>query len=203
MTEDQPQARVYVVDDDADLGASIARLLRRLGYSAEPFLDPTVLLNEYSNGPASCVVTDVMMGDMDGFAFAERLRAIDPAAALVFMTAWPTTTSAVDAIRHYGGLDYLEKPIDHERLATVVAEGVAWSRARRKSAERLARLSKREREVFGLLVRGFSTKEVARELGLSPRTIEDHRAQISAKTKATSLRELVAIAECEVPAIPT
>ncbi|WP_454887429.1 response regulator transcription factor [Sphingomonas oryzagri] len=191
-----PDARslVYVVDDDHDLAASLARLLIREGYAAEPFTDPEPLLGAYGTDPASCVVTDVMMGDMDGFAFADGLRAIDPAASIIFMTAWPTTANAVDAIRRYGGLDYLEKPIDRERLLRAVAEGVAWSRRRRDQLGRTGRLSSREREVFALLVRGLSTKAIAHELGLSPKTIEDHRSQISIKTGANGLAQLIALA---------
>ncbi len=195
MSEELETSLVYVVDDDADLGASIARLLRRSGFAAEPFLCPRQLLSAYRLAPAACVVTDVMMEDMDGFAFAKQMRALDPFVALVFMTAWPTIADAVDAIRDYGGLDYLEKPIKHDRLVKAVVEGVEWSGRRRDNYKRLALLTKREREVFGLIVKGFSTKEVARELGLSPRTVESHRACITAKTGTRSVRELVAMSE--------
>ncbi len=195
MSEELETSLVYVVDDDADLGASIARLLRRSGFAAEPFLCPRQLLSAYRQAPAACVVTDVMMEDMDGFAFAKQMRALDPFVALVFMTAWPTIADAVDAIRDYGGLDYLEKPIKHDRLVKAVVEGVEWSGRQRDNYKRLALLTKREREVFGLVVKGFSTKEVARELGLSPRTVESHRASITAKTATSSVRELVAMSE--------
>lgn len=186
---------VYVVDDDGDLGASVARLLRRHGHAAEPFLDPAPLLDIYADAPAECIVTDVMMGDLDGFGFADRLRAIDPATAIVFMTAWPTTANAVDSIRRYGGLDYLEKPIDEDRLIAAVVEGVAWSRRRRTNLARTASLSPRERTVFDLLVRGHPNKVIAAELGLSPKTIEDHRAAIMAKTGASGLAQLIALDE--------
>ncbi len=186
---------LYVVDDDHDLAASLARLLGRHGYAAEPFGDPQQLLLAYDAAPAACVVTDVMMGELDGFGFADQLRAIDPGTAIIFMTAWPTTANAVDSIRHYGGLDYLEKPIDQDRLLAAVAEGVAWSGRRRTQLARTARLSPRERDVFALLVKGLSSKAIAAELGLSPKTIEDHRAQIAAKTGASGLAQLIAIAD--------
>lgn len=186
---------VYVVDDDCDLGASVARLLGRHGYAAEPFLDPAILLDLYPQVPAQCIVTDVMMGDLDGFAFADRVRAIDPAAAIVFMTAWPTTANAVDSVRRYGGLDYLEKPLDEDRLLVSVAEGVAWSRARRAATGRTAALSPRERQVFDLIVQGHPNKVVADRLGLSPKTVEDHRAAVLAKTGATGLAQLIALAK--------
>lgn len=182
---------VYVVDDDADLAGSLARLLIRRGFLAEPLTDPRKLLASYESAPAACVVTDIMMGEMDGFAFADRLRSLDPAAAVVFMTAWPTTANAVDSIRRYGGLDYLEKPIDQERLLSAVREGILWSNGRRTQAARIAQLSPRERDVFALLVRGLSSKAIAAELGLSAKTIEDHRSKISAKTKTTGLAALI------------
>jgi two-component system, LuxR family, response regulator FixJ len=184
---------LYVVDDDRDLAGSLARLLIRQGYTAEPFTDPALLLRSYTETPASCVVTDIMMGDLDGFAFAERLRAIDPAVAIVFMTAWPSTSAAVDAVRRYGGLDYLEKPIDQDRLIAAVQEGVAWSIRQRARLIRTARLSPRERQVFALLVKGFSSKAIAAELDLSPKTVEDHRAQIAAKTGTNGLAQLIAL----------
>ena len=191
MTNDNQRAIVYVVDDDCDLGASLARLLNRSGYAAEPFIDPLQLLEAYAAAPADCILTDVMMGDLDGFGFADKLRVIDPATSIVFMTAWPTVSSAVDSIRRHGGVDYLEKPIDEPRLLAAIEQGVAWSRRRRVQLERTARLTPRERDVFALLVRGLSSKAIAAELNLSPKTVEDHRAQISAKTGTSGLAQLI------------
>lgn len=185
---------VYVVDDDRDLGASVARLLCRRGFAAESFLDPVVLLESYAHAPASCIVTDIMMDDLDGFGFADRVRLIDPAVAIIFMTAWPTTANAVDSVRRHGGLDYLEKPIDEARLLTAVSEGVGWSMRRRVQLARTAPLTTREREVFDLLVQGHSNKVIAGILTLSPKTVEDHRASIMSKTGANGLAHLIAIA---------
>jgi FixJ family two-component response regulator len=185
---------VYVVDDDPDLGASLARLLNRSGYAAEPFGDPAPLLGAYTAAPADCVLTDVMMGEIDGFAFADKLRDIDAATSIIFMTAWPTVSSAVDAVRRYGGLDYLEKPVEELRLLAAVREGVAWSQRRRAQLKRTARLTPREQDVFALLVRGLSSKAIAAELKLSPKTIDDHRAQIAAKTGTSGLAQLIELA---------
>nr|WP_257558507.1 response regulator [Sphingobium sp. CFD-2] len=185
--------KVYVVDDDRDLGASLARLLRRHGFDAEPFTDPGALLEIYANAPAHCVLTDMMMDDLDGFAFAEKVRELDPSVAIVFMTAWPTTANAVDSVRRYGGLDYLEKPLDQERLLVAIEEGACWSRERRQRRNRTASLTPREREVFDLLVQGQSNKMIAAALGLSSRTVEDHRASIMAKTEAQSLAQLITL----------
>lgn len=194
MSVPAERASVYVVDDDRDLGAAVARLLVRHGYAADPFLDPTLLLSVYAEAPAHCIVTDIMMGDLDGFGFADGARAIDPTVAIVFMTAWPTTANAVDSVRRYGGLDYLEKPLDEARLLAAIGEGVAWSRAQRDIRARTATLSPRERQVFDLLIQGHSNKAVAGMLALSPKTVEDHRAAIVSKTGANGLAQLIALA---------
>lgn len=194
-----PSELVYVVDDDEDLAASVARLLRRHGLQAEPFNDPVALLDAYSAGPAACVITDVMMDQLDGFQFSSKLRAIDAAVAIVFMTAWPSTGHAVDSIRVHGGIDYLEKPIDEQRLLASVRDGLEWSWQRRDVDRRIEMLTPREREVLSLLVRGYSTKAIASKLDISARTVDDHRAQISSKTGANSLAKLIALATPDKP----
>lgn len=186
-------ATVYVLDDDADLGASVARLLVRHGHAARAYVEPVALLRDYPRDPAACIISDVMMGDMDGFTFADAVRELDPDVALVFMTAWPTTANAVDSVRRYGGLDYLEKPIDEDRLLTAVAEGILWSNGRRLLNRRTALLTTRERQVFDMLVRGHSNKAIAGALGLSIKTIENHRAAIVTKTGTNGLAQLIAL----------
>jgi len=191
---DTAYGMVYVVDDDQDLGAAVARLLRRHGHVAEPFLDPAPLLEVYEHAPAHCIVTDVMMGEIDGFDFADRVRLLDPAVAIIFMTAWPTTANAVDSVRRYGGLDYLEKPIDEDRLLAAIAEGVAWSKAQRSALARTAGLTPRQRQVFDLLVKGHNNQAIAAALDISPKTVEDHRAAIVAKTGTNGIAQLIALA---------
>ena len=193
MVEVPECAVVHVVDDDGDLGAAVARLLVRNGYRAQAFTSPAAMLHHHADAPAHCVVTDVMMGNTDGFALAHELRTLDQSAAIVFMTAWPTTANAVDAVRQYGGLDYLEKPIDEDRLLSAVAEGVGWSKRRRTALARIAPLTPRERDVLNHLAQGMSNKMVAGQLGLSPKTIEDHRASIVAKTGIANAAGLIAL----------
>ena len=141
---------VHVLDDDADLGAAVARMLTRQGFVATAFDDPAALLAAYPGRAAHAVVTDVMMGEWNGFDFAERLRSLDAHVAILFMTAWPSTAHAVDSVRLHGGVDYLDKPIDEARLCASLREGVAWSTASRATARRLGDLSPRERQVFDL-----------------------------------------------------
>lgn len=184
---------IYVLDDDPDLAGSLARALRRAGHAAEPFVNPEELVESYLAAPAHCILTDVLMGNMHGFDVADRIRALDPAVAIIFMTALPSTSAAVDAIRHHGGIDYLEKPIDEARLTTSIREALSWSLSRRRVIDRLARLTPRERDVFRLLVRGMSNKAIATQLKISARTVEDHRSKISEKTGAHNLEQMIAL----------
>ncbi|MFT4054373.1 MAG: response regulator [Novosphingobium sp.] len=188
---------VAVLDDDADLAATVARLLSRNGLETRAFTAPAQLIAALPGLSLGCVVSDIQMGETDGFAFAEMLRAADPCVALVFMTAWPTTAHAVDAVRRHGGLDYLEKPIDEPRLLTAVREGLAWSVRERRIAAVTQAFTRREREVFDLLVRGHSNKEIAERLAISARTVEDHRAAIVTKTRTNGLAQLIALSRGE------
>jgi FixJ family two-component response regulator len=192
-----PLNHVAVLDDDEDLALSVARLLSRQGHAAKAFFKPEELLAAHTSSRFGCVVTDIQMDDTDGFTVAEALRDQDPCVALVFMTAWPTTTHAVDAVRRHGGLDYLEKPIEEPRLISAVAEGLAWSARERRIAAVTAAFTRREREVYDLLVRGHSNKEIAERLAISARTVEDHRAAIVAKTRTNGLAQLVALSRGE------
>lgn len=188
---------VYVLDDDADLAASVSRLLRRNGYEAEPFLDPEGLLEAFPGEAAHCVVSDIMMPQMSGFEFAQALKRLDNTAAIIFMTAWPSIESAVEAIRSHGGLDYITKPLEEDRLLRSVEDGVAWSKAIRAKRQRLEGLSSREFSVLDLVIKGYPNKQIAADLSLSIRTIEDHRASIMRKTGARSLAELMDLAGME------
>jgi FixJ family two-component response regulator len=90
-----------------------------------------------------------------------------------------------------GGIDYLEKPINEERLERSVCEALDWSSARRRIVAQLAALSPRERDVLQLLVRGMSNKAIANKLQISARTVEDHRARIGIKTGAHNLEQMI------------
>jgi two-component system response regulator FixJ len=191
MNEVEKPALVFVVDDDRDLATSVARLVDRAGFRSRAFDDPEAVLCACAEETPHCVISDVMMGDMDGFMLAERLRDAAPSTAIIFMTAWPKTSAAVDAIRNFGGVDYLEKPIEEERLFEGLAEAVEWSERRRAAHARLGTLTPREWDVFRLLTRGLSNKMIAATLDIKPKTVEDHRASIMAKTRSNSVAQLV------------
>lgn len=182
---------VYVIDDDLDLAQSLARLFGRHGLEARAFANPAAVPVIQGRDGGLCIVTDIMLGQDNGFDVGRSIRGWAPGAAILFMTAWPHTADAVDAIRRHGGIDYLEKPIDEERLLRSVSEGLVWSRERNLAARAIKRLSAREREVLGMVADGKSSKAIASALGLSLKTIEDHRAAIRTKTGAHLLEDYV------------
>ncbi|WP_255409020.1 response regulator transcription factor [Caulobacter sp. X] len=180
------------MDDDLDLAQSLARLFGRHGLEAHAFADRAGLPSVHRGGDGGlCIVTDIMLCDDNGFDVAQSIRAWAPGAAVLFMTAWPHTADAVDAIRRHGGIDYLEKPIDEERLLRSVSEGLTWSRERIRAAQVVEKLSPREREVLRLVADGKSSKAIANDLGLSLKTVEDHRAAIRSKTGVHLLEDYV------------
>ncbi len=186
--------QIYIVDDDIEHGRAVARLLGDEGHAAELFHDPRRFLDDYVPNGACCVLTDVKMPQMDGFELVSGLKARDSAAAVILMTGWPRASDAVDAVRQFEALDYLSKPIDRDRLVTAIEEGLRWSAGRRAAEARLNALTRRERQVFDLLVQGHTNKSIAAELGLSPKTVEDHRAAVMSKTHSGSVASLVKLA---------
>jgi two-component system response regulator FixJ len=185
---------IYVLDDDPDVVSSLAQFLTNEGFSTRQFTSGVELLAAYRSGDASCIISDIRVGKQNGFEVAREIRNGDPAVSLIFMTAWPCTQDAVDAVKLEDGVDYLEKPLDLERLVAAVREAIERTEARRARVAKLECLTRRELEVLDLIAQGHTTKSVAKELGLSPRTIEDHRANIFSKTKASTLAELFVLA---------
>jgi FixJ family two-component response regulator len=178
----EPQgAHIVVVDDDRDLALSISRLLSRNDYQVSTFLNAEEMLAKMPDAAPDCVLTDVMMGDLDGFQLAEQVHAIFPATALIFMTAWPNVSDAVSSFHKFKGVNYLQKPMSPAVLLEAIAQAVQWSRPRIAAIAATKGLSGRERDVLSRLAKGFSNKQIAFDLGLSPKTIEHHRATLLSK----------------------
>jgi two-component system response regulator FixJ len=203
MRDDDSPARggvVHVIDDDEAVRQAVAILLRsgtaavETHASALRFLEALPSLREDS---IRCVLTDVRMPDLDGLELLHRLKARGFRRPVIVMTAHGDVSMAVQAMKS-GAADFIEKPF-HARdlLASIQAlsRRPPSSPARDASAAaRLASLSQREREVLGHLLAGMPNKQIARELGLSPRTVEAHRARLMERLGVGSLAEAVRIA---------
>lgn len=189
-------ANVYVVEDDAAVRSSLELLLRLRGCVCVGFESAEALLAAGALRRPACVIVDVRLPGIDGLELARRLRALEAHLPVVVVTAHGDVSTARVALRE-GAVDFLEKPVDEAELLDAV-EGalesdrrkVHVSRERSEVRRRIERLTPREREVFDLITDGHHNREVAETLGISPRTVEVHRARIMEKLDAQRVGDL-------------
>ncbi|HUD51374.1 response regulator FixJ [Parvibaculum sp.] len=194
------QGPVFIVDDDADVRDSLRALLESAGFEVEDYDSAMGFLGGMSSGRGSCLVADIRMPDMDGLTLQEELVKRQADLPVIIVTGHGDVPLAVRAMKA-GAIDFIEKPYDDELLLSSVRRAREQSLNRQakssnaKEAEtRVASLTAREREVLEHLVAGQPNKVIAHELGISPRTVEIHRAHLMEKMQARSLSDLVRLA---------
>jgi two-component system, LuxR family, response regulator FixJ len=194
------ESTVHVIDDDEALRDSLTFLLRTAGLDVRSYPSATAFLEALPEANLSCVITDVRMPGMSGIDLLRRLRERKISVPVIVITGHGDIPLAVEAMR-IGAVDFLEKPFDDEVLIASVKtalrqkEGEAKRHGERAEIEgRLAALSNRERDVLGGLVAGRANKQIAFDLGISPRTVEIYRANLMSKVQAGSLSDLVRMA---------
>ena len=192
---------VFVVDDDNDVRDSLRWLIESVGYHVETHATPQAFLETYHPGTPGCVVVDLRMPGMSGIDLQEKLSVNQPSIPVIVITAFGNVATAVRAMKS-GAVDFLEKPFNSQTLVARIRDAVALDADRRSEHEELAkvmacaaRLTRREREVMDLVVRGLPNKAIAAELHISQKTVEAHRASTMKKMKAQSLPDLVRSAE--------
>jgi RNA polymerase sigma factor (sigma-70 family) len=187
---------VHIVDDDAAVRDSLALLLELKGIASRSYASAEAFLKAYDGRPG-CVVVDLRMPGMSGLALQEELKRRGIALPLIMVTAYgdvPTARAALKA----GAFDFVEKPIEEERLVATLQAALAAAQAERAGAEELAafrarleRLTAREREVLDMVVEGRHNREIAEALAISPRTVEVYRARMMEKLRVRRLPDLV------------
>ncbi|KAB7741326.1 response regulator [Parvibaculum sedimenti] len=194
------EAPVFVVDDDADVRDSLRALLESDGFRVEDFDSAAGFLAALTPGRGVCLVADVRMPDMDGLTLQEEIGRRGVTLPVIIVTGHADVPLAVRAMKA-GALDFIEKPYDDELMLSSVRRAreqsisqLAQSSSTREAEARVAALTPREREVLEHLVGGQPNKVIAHELGISPRTVEIHRAHLMEKMQARSLSDLVRVA---------
>src|SRR6266699_1603364 len=191
---------VHVIDDDEAVREVLAFQLGSAGIDVKTYDSAAGFLEIVPTVQAGCIITDVRMPDLSGIDLLRRLRELQVAVPVIVITAHGDIPLAVEAMR-IGAVDFLEKPFaDEVLLASVRSALDRGDREQRRQAERsniearLAALSNRERDVLRGLVAGHANKQIAYDLGISPRTIENYRANLMIKMQAGSLSDLVRMA---------
>jgi two-component system response regulator FixJ len=200
MSTMQPEAIIYVIDDDDAVRQSLEFLLKTAGLTVRGFEHARAFLEILPQIEHGVVVTDVRMPDISGIDLLRGLKQTNPDLPVIVITGHGDISLAVEAMK-IGAVDFLEKPFDDDLLIASVRSALNRDAdvAKRKAelgniGEKLAALSNRERQVLDGLVAGNANKTIAFDLGISPRTVEIYRANVMTKMAANSLSDLVRMA---------
>lgn len=190
---------VYLIDDDPGVRDSLSLLLSLKGVRTQLFATAESFIETYQPQWAGCVLTDLRMPGMSGLELQAALRARDIEVPVVVLTAHGDVATARAALKN-GAFDFLEKPIDDGMLLEVLRNALRVDRERREALAsrsradaRLERLTPREREILQLIVAGYPNREIGAQLGISPRTVEVHKARVMEKLDCKSLAELLTV----------
>ncbi|TPO11812.1 response regulator FixJ [Mesorhizobium sp. B1-1-5] len=191
---------VHVVDDDVDVRKSLGFLLATADFAVRLYESATAFLATEPKELEGCIVTDVRMPGIDGIEFLRQLKTRGLGVPVIVMTGHADVALAVQAMKE-GAADFIEKPFDDQVLIDAIhsaldnrSEPIATHPLSTEIRKNLATLSERERQVLDGLVSGLPNKTIAYDLGISPRTVEIHRANVMSKMGAGSLSHLVRMA---------
>jgi RNA polymerase sigma factor (sigma-70 family) len=188
---------VMVVDDDSGVRNAMRSLLKSVGLESALYASAQEFLAAYQPGQPGCLVLDIRMPGMSGLELQQQLNLRGAVIPVIFMTGHGDIPMAVEAMQH-GAFDFLQKPFRDQDLLDRIQRAIAKDAEQRQSLgeherikSHLETLTAREREVLDLLTQGKQNKAIAQDLGVSPRTIEIHRARVMEKMAAQSVAQLV------------
>lgn len=188
---------IALVEDDEAILRSLSMLLEGRGVTVRSYFSAEQFLAAVDEDAVECVVTDIRMPGMTGLELQKELKRREPATPVILITGHGDIRMAVRALKE-GAFDFIEKPFDDEHLLESIALAIESRRRQRVEQDeragieaRVAELSPRQVEVMYLVGEGFSNKEIALKLNISPRTVENYRAWVMEKMGATNLADLV------------
>ena len=200
MISDSDLPVVHLVDDDAAIRRSAGFMLKTSGYQVQAYESGVDLLKQAGGLEQGCILLDIRMPGMDGLDVQQALQERGVTLPVIIMTGHGDISLAVRAMKA-GAVDFIEKPFEKEALKSALDEGFrrlsqkGVTGDRKKDAEvQIQSLTPRERDVLDGLAQGLPNKTIAYDLGISPRTVEIHRANLMTKLGVRSLSEALRIA---------
>ncbi len=188
---------VFIVDDDAAVCDSIKELVESVGLRAASFASGQAFLDHYQPEHTGCLVLDVRMAEMSGLLLQEKLNALGASIPLIIITGHADVPMAVHALKA-GAVDFVQKPYRNQLLLDSINNALTMDTIARRSLDesqnhdrQLATLTNREQEVLDKLLAGSISKQIAKELGISHRTVEAHRQSLLRKLGVGSVKELM------------
>jgi two-component system response regulator FixJ len=188
---------VFVVDDDAGLCESLRALAQSVGLAVEVYPNATVFLENLTSEPLGCLVLDVRLPGTSGLDLQEELIARGADIPIIMITGYPDVAVAVQAMKN-GAFDFIEKPFSMQRILDSIQRAIAYQRGLHREHEqreevrrRLAKLSRRERQIADLVAAGMTSSAIAAELGLQKKTVDVYRSHINKKMRARNAADLV------------
>lgn len=198
-------ATVFVVDDDRSVRESLRAVMSSVGLSVAVYESAQSFLDDYDPSRPGCLVLDVRMPRMSGLDLMDKLKDERIRIPMIFITGHGDVPTAVKAMKA-GAIDFLEKPFSHQDLLDRIHLALQRDADRRDEEvrqealeARLARLTRREREVMQWVVRGHPNKVIAAELGITLKTVEHHRSRIMEKLQVEGVVELVRLVLGKAP----
>ena len=194
---DTEQQTVFIIDDDAAVRDSMMELLESVGLYGETYASGSAFLDAFQPQRSGCLILDVRMAGMSGLVVQQKLLELGATIPVIIVTGHGNVSMAVTALK-LGAVDFIQKPYPDQALLDSINNALNADAARRRSVTgidgpdpRFTALTKREREVFALLYQGGTSKAIARDLNISPRTVEAHRRNLLRKLEADSVKELL------------
>lgn len=196
----QAQPVIHVVDDDCQIRDGIRYMLEAEGLDVEDYGNGEAFLQSSKTGRDGCLLLDARLPGMSGFELLQKLRQDGNSIPIVMITGHGDVAMAVEAMKG-GASDYLEKPVARRRLVDCVELAVKDSHrqngfdiTRRSASDHIDSLTPRQRQIMALVLAGHASKNIAADIGISQRTVENHRASIMRKMGVRSLPELARVA---------